>query len=552
MKFRILRRGRALCLFGCLLVATSLARAQYDEADLLPGIDDKWSRYESAHFELYCDDSEREARSILYDLELLRAVFLGERGERERKRIPVTVFAFRSGREFDVYSRHREDSDKRLAGLYVPGPDRAVILLRPMEDRASAREVAFHEYVHHMFRAIEEEPPVWFNEGMAELLAGIRLEHGKLGIGHPVLGRLMALQNETLLPLETLFTVGPDSKHYTSRDHTGLFYAQSWALLHYLRFGKHKLEPDAVRRFLSIAGDRRRLANTNMKSLFEDCFKIDYDRMEKDLARYVRRGSYTYGNVPLPDIPDKSTYVATRQTAPQMRARLAEVALRTTASAAATIALLQEGAKPQADPRIFEVLGAEAWQKQEAERALEYWGRALELGSRNSAVLREIARHEWDRWFRSASGDMRLPNEVTERLRGLLVEAIEAEPTLDEAYEMLVWVEACAESISGENVNAVQRQFSAMKKKDRTLLAIALCRERIGDTAAAAKLVRQIPKLEPDDWTLDGAEAALARLEGVSRDLISLGDSNHERREGVQRMTRNLTRLPSVPVPEDL
>ena len=545
-------RWRDVWRWGTGLALVSLGWAQYDEADLLPGIDDRWSRYESPNFELYCDDSESEARNILHDLELLRAVFLGERGEHERKRIPVTVFAFRSGREFDTYAMRRDGGDKRLAGLYVPGPDRATILLRPMRDRESARQVAFHEYVHHMFRAIEEQPPLWFNEGMAELLAGIKLERGKLSIGHPVVGRAIALRDEKLLPLETLFEVGHGSKHYTSSDHTGLFYAQSWALLHYLRYGKHKLEPEAVKRFLTIVGDRRRLETTNVKSLFEDCFKMNYKRMERDLARYVRRGSYSYGRVPLPDIPDRQTYAKTRLSVAEARTRLAEVAFRTSSSAAALVALLQEGAKPGADARIYEVLGAESRMLGESEKALEYWNQAWELGSRNSAVLRELARQEWDRWFSRASHQLRLPDEVTIRMRELLVAAIRAEPGLDEAYEMLAWVEVCAETPSNSNLNAVQQHFTAMKKRDRTLLALALFRARLNHKDEAIKLLREINRFEPDDWTLDGAEVALAQLEGVSRDLISLADDSSVRRQGIQRVTQSTTRFPSIAVPADL
>ncbi len=526
--------------------------AQLSEAELLPGIDGSWSRYESANFELYSNDSESDARSVLHDMEVLRAVFLGERGERERKRIPVTVFAFGKGRDFDFYSRHREDSEVRLAGLYVGRPDRATILLRPSQDRETARKVAFHEYVHHLFRAVESEPPTWFNEGMAELLAGFKIEGGKLTIGHPQIGRLLSLQNERLIPLETLFRSGYGSQYFKSDNHIGLFYAQSWALLHYLRYGKHKFEPAQVERFLAVAGDEARLARTNMKSLFEDCFKIDYDKMEKQLAKYVRRGRYTYGKVPLPDLPPKESYARQALSVDQIRVRLAALALRTSGSAAGTIALLQAGRGDDADPRIYEALGAVAWQKQEFEAAIEYWEQARRLGTTNSAVLRELAQHEWKRWFTRASMDLRLPEETTQELRALLVAALQAEPEMDAAYEMLAWVEACSDSLSAANVNSVQRHFPRMKKKASTLLALALSYERIGQKAQAVDFLRKLPRFEPDEWTLEGAEEALARFEGVPRTMVSLDNVADAQRLGAQGINKSTTRLPSVPVPGDL
>ncbi len=527
-------------------------RAQYDEADLLPGIDEGWSRYASPNFELFSDGTEKASRGLLHDLELLRAVFLGERGEHERRHIPVSIFAFRSDREFEAYSHHRDDSDNRIAGLYLEGPDRATILLRPMGDKAAAREVAFHEYVHHLFRAIEEEPPLWYNEGLAELMAGIRLEGRNLTLGHPVLGRLLALQHENLLPFESLFSADKGSKFYTQANHTGLFYAQSWAFMHYLRFGKHKLDPEGVKRFLTTAGDERRLAQTNMRSLFEECFKMDYDRMEKDLARYVRRGTYLYGKIPLPELPGPETYERTALDVGQARARLAEVALRTHQSAAATIALLQEAERQPADARIYEALGAVDWQRGEPEQALERWAEARKRGSKNSALLCTLARREWDRWFVRSNGEMWIDQATANHLRELLVATIRAEPTRDEAYEMLAWVESAAPEPRQPNINAAIAQLKKMKHGGRTVLALALCTERTGDKETAIRLIRALPNYAPDDWTLDGAEEALARIEGVPREMISLVDLANAKREGVQRVTANSRRFPSVEIPDDL
>lgn len=544
--------GRLVWLFLVGLIMGLPGARAVSEDDLLPGIDDRWNRYASPNFELYCDQSDKEARAILRDLELLRAVFFGQIGFRETARLDVTIYAFRSQREFEAYTPKGDSVTKTLAGLYVARPDRAVILLRPMEDRLAARRVAFHEYVHHLFKAVGEDPPLWFNEGMAELLAGIKLEGDNLTIGHPVVDRLLSLQHEKLIPLGELFAVGPGSKYYQSKGHTGLFYAQSWALLHYWRFGKSKLDPAAVDRFLRVAGDRKALARTNVQSLFEECFKMDYDHMLRDLGRYVRRGSYQFGSVPLPDIPDPSTYAKAAVSRGQIRERLAELALRVDRSAAGTFVLLTAANQPDPEARIFETLGADAWAHEETEKALEYWDRAVTAGSTNSAVLREVATYEWSKWFAEPEPRLRLPEDAADRLRTLLVAAIQAEPDMETGYEMLSWVEACAEKPSAVNINAVQKQFGSMRNKGKTLLALALCRARLDRKAEAIELIKKIGRFDPDPWTLRLAEQSLAQLEGRSLEEISLVRDRNSVRTGAARMTKNVTALPSVPVPADL
>lgn len=279
---------------------------------------------------------------------------------------------------------------------------------------------------------------------------------------------------------------------------------------------------------------------------------MDYDRMEKDLARYVRRGSYLYGKIPLPEIPGEETYVRTPLTVSQARARLSEVALRTHQSAAATIALLQEAQTQPEDARIYEVLGAVDWQLGNHEQAIERWTEARRRGSTNASILCTLARREWDRWFVRADGALRLPKEAADRLRELLVGAIRAEPTREEAYEMLVWVEAAAPRPREPNISAVINRVRGMKHGARTVLGIALCAERTGDKATAIKLIRALPQYDPDDWTLDGGEVALARIEDVPREMISLIDPADAKREGVRQVTANTRRYPSVEIPADL
>jgi hypothetical protein len=68
----------------------------------------------------------------------------------------------------------------------------------------------------------------------------------------------------------------------------------------------------------------------------------------------------------------------------------------------------------------------------------------------------------------------------------------------------------------------------------------------------AIEMIKQINRFDPDEWTLNAAEEVLAHWEGKSRSEVFLGEADSSVRQGVTRLTENIRRLPSVPVPDDL
>src|SRR4051812_4106507 len=57
----------------------------------LVGVDHKWHRFTSPHFELYSHNADGPSREVLYNLEILRAVFLERMKFEVRLQVPVTV-----------------------------------------------------------------------------------------------------------------------------------------------------------------------------------------------------------------------------------------------------------------------------------------------------------------------------------------------------------------------------------------------------------------------------------------------------------------------------
>jgi len=505
--------GRLVALVFLLGVAASSAHAA-PAKEALAGVDDKWRFYQSPNFELFSRTSDAESRELLHNLELLRAVFAERFKLVERTKLEVTVYSFRTMEDFHAYSPEAYRKSDFFKGFYLARPDRAVIVVAPVEEWATAQRLIFHEYVHHLFRSAGETPPVWFNEGMADLLATIRVEGDELEIGRPHEGRLSTLRNGTLLPLETLFSVDQQSPIYRTGEHTGLFYAESWALLHYWYFGQSDLPRDRIERFLRLARDRKTATPQALRPLFTECFGIDYPEMQRRLERYVETGSYRFVRQPVPKLDDAKSYAMRAVPRDELRLRLAELALRVNRSALGKLTLLDAVQKNPADPRPFEALGTDAMADRDESTARERWEQALDAGSRNAAIYRELGLIESRGWFRQFDYYFQLPPDAATRLRTRLLRSIEDSPNQIAGYEMLAWVEAFAPEPSVGNVKLVLAHFAALTEQRRTLVALAMVCVRSKENGSAKELLDKLDTMEPDPWTAHAAEVVRAKLEG--------------------------------------
>lgn len=496
-----------------LAVACPLPRLGAQAAEF-PGTDDKWRHFRSPSFELYSRNREGESRELLHNLELLRALFLDTFKLTEKRRLEVTIYYFRSANDFRSYVNEVYGTKHGFAGLYVSGVDRAVIMLSPGEDAASARQLIFHEYVHHLFRVSEQVPPSWFNEGMAELFSTVTPKSGKMELGHPVVGRLWQLKQGKLMPLEQLFAVDQSSPILRQGEHTGLFYAESWAMMHYLYFGNSKI-PDAQRNaFLKLALVNRFKDGGDMRKHFRGIFGMDYPEMQERLEGYVSGGSYSWRKIPMPEIPPAAGYATRPVPRREMGLRLAELALRVSRSARAKLALLQAKEQDPRETRALEALGSDALRDENQQGARERWTEAVERGTRNPAIYRELGLMEGRGIFSQFDVHFRVPEEKVRRLRDYLLRAIEYNPEQSDAYEMLAWVEAFAPEPSIKNLNVVQRAYGNLSRQQRTALALAFVRVRLGSKEEALAMLADLQTMAPDPWETYGIEAIRAHVEG--------------------------------------
>ena len=474
------------------------------------GVDDRWKIHRSPHFELFSHWGEQSSRELLQRLELLRTVFFDTNRLAEREPLEVTVFAFSDRREFEAYCTPKM---KRVSGYYLARPDRAVIALAQTENRDWDQRVIFHEYVHHLIKVSGQNPPLWLNEGMAEMFSTIEVKSKSLVFGRPVANAVAHLQQSSPMPLAALFASEQANVFTPSEEHAGLFYSQSWALLHYWYFGDTKVPLERIRGFVQRLMERPdAVPAADLPRAFREATGEDYAATERKLGDYVRYGRYAARTMPLPQIPGPETYSSASLAAKEIRERLAELSLRSLRDPRAKFVLLTALDGPNRI-RALETLGTEEYADGNPAVALARWDEALAAGSTNPAVFHVVGQLDGWRWFAQFDYYFRLPPERAERLRRLLLRSIEVAPQQSDAYELLAWVESAAPEPSIRHVNLVQRKFSTLRNKARTLVALALVRVRMNDLEAARAMLEDVAQFSPEPAAVRSVEFIRKRLD---------------------------------------
>lgn len=315
------------------------------------------------------------------------------------------------------------------------------------------------------------------------------------------------------MPFDELFAVRYDSPVFRDSGHSGIFYAQSWAFLHYCRFGVNRIPPEKMALFLRVAGSPEIQERPgDFRAVSQDLLGLDYAGLQKEVQRYITSGKFRGGRVKRPGIAPSQGYAARPVATEEMNVRLAELALRMAGSAYANL-FIRARLEQAPEARLYELLGAVSFQAGETEVAREQWRRAVELGTTNAAIFRELGRIETNLVFGQFDLDYRMPEKRAAELRHLLHASLECAPEQSMGYEMLAWVEAMAAKPDIASLTRIQERFNTLNDRARTLLALVVVRMRLGQTADALDMLNQMDKLKPNDWVLYCAELTRARLE---------------------------------------
>ena len=244
---------------------------------------DSWLRLTTPNFEMYTTAGEKRARETVLYFEQIRSFFVKAAANKSAPvDFPVRIIAFKSAKQYAPYA-----PNSAAAAFYVPGRSRDYIVMGDIEPEHLPS--AIHEYTHLLVHHIGLKLPVWLNEGLADVYSTLKPKAGQALVGDLIPGRVVVLQQQKWLPFDVLTNVGHDSPIYNEKDRAGIFYAESWALVHMLY-----LSPDYRTHFSAFLSAIHKGGTT--EEACQTAFGKSGAQVYKDLRGYLTRNQL-YGEL---------------------------------------------------------------------------------------------------------------------------------------------------------------------------------------------------------------------------------------------------------------
>jgi len=252
---------------------------------------DSWTKVQTKHFTLVGNASERDIRKIATKLEIFRET-LSVIFPRVKitTPIPTTVVIFKSDDAFRPFKpRYQGKIRDNVGGYFLPGPYMNYIALAAADERIDPYKVIFHEYEHFVLRNNLLHVPLWLDEGLAEFYSSFETTDNdqKVTLGNPLAQHVYYLREHPLLPFKTLLAVDHKSPHYNESSKTGAFYAESWALVHYLMNGNQQKRQPQLIKFIELVN-----SGASAEESFQKAFQANFGTLEEELRGYVNKFTF--------------------------------------------------------------------------------------------------------------------------------------------------------------------------------------------------------------------------------------------------------------------
>jgi Tfp pilus assembly protein PilF len=355
------------CFFALLALCTlpSLATAK-----------DAWVEVRSPNFTVISNAGEKEARKIADQFEQFREVFHATFPKwRVDLGKPLIIFAVKNGDSLKalIPSYWEQKGHMHPQGIYVPGEDRHYVAVQTNVETENPYQIVYHEYTHAIINLNFRGLPVWLNEGLAEFYGNSAILDKYVEVGKASPYHLQELQQEPLIQIDQLFTADEHSPFYNEANHASMFYAESWAIVHYLM-----LDPDARKRQLLNTYLRQLESNGNSLEAAEKAFG-DLKSFSAAMQAYARQSTFYVLKVATTIHGEAKSYASRPLPEAELHAQRALFYAHTQRPKEAASAV-DEALK--ADPNLplaYEAQGFLAYSQQQFPQAHTAFVRAIEL-----------------------------------------------------------------------------------------------------------------------------------------------------------------------------
>ncbi len=275
-----------------LLLAGWLASAAQPPATRASGgaetLSRDWKRLTTPNLTIVGNARESDLRKAGEEIERFRqAVGSLSSSLRLDSPVPTIVVVFRDNNSFTPFKpRSRGKVIDNVAGYFMTLPQVNYIVMAPSNSDEFTYRVTFHEYTHYLVRHNFKRIPLWLNEGLAEFystFAGSDKDARTI-VGRPIDAHVAILSRWTVAPLATFISPTASAELFRDVRGTWRFYAQSWALTHFLLVGNNGARRGQLGQFIA-AVDR----GVSTERAFLDVFGPDLTGLDRELRDYIQQ-----------------------------------------------------------------------------------------------------------------------------------------------------------------------------------------------------------------------------------------------------------------------
>lgn len=475
---------------------------------------DDWIRVQSQNFSLIGNASEKEIRRVATKMEQFREVFkrLFPRLQFVSP-VPTTVIVFKSEKSFTPYKPVNASgkTTKWIAGYFQGGENANYIVLSTEGETQQTYTTIFHEYVHLLVNNSfgRSKIPPWFNEGIAEYYERFLIEEDqKVQLGNINENHLVSLQQTKLIPFETFFNIDYYSLHQQGGHGANIFYAQSWAFVHYLIHANGAARRKQLDVFLNEV-----LNNTAPRDAFQKAFQTDFGMMEKELKRYVEQRSFFGTRVTLTEkLSFDGGMSGSPIPEPEAKATLGDLLLNSNRLAEAETHLTEAIAGDSQSTLAQTSLAMVRMRQERFPEAKQLLEKALASDSKNHLAY---YRYAYLLSRESMGGNQMysgFPDESTAKMREALTRAIQLNPSFPDSYSLLAFISIVRNDQIDEAIGHINQALKLSPGNEDYILHLASLYSRKEEFDKAQAMVEAVYKSTQEQSVRSRAQSILSNI----------------------------------------
>jgi tetratricopeptide (TPR) repeat protein len=467
----------------------------------------RWTLLSTGTLTILGDQSPATLRDVALQIEQFRLVVGGLiRNADHPLSVPTVVFVVGSRKSLAPLVPLYNGKPASVAGYFGEGQDSNYIVMS-LEGFDESAAITYHEYTHLLVKNAVRSLPVWLNEGLAEYYSTYRiLERGKAAAIGRARGEHIMLLRQRYLPIAELIEVDQSSPMYNEGERRSIFYAESWALTHYLMIAKPN-GGAAINLYVTAIAEGRSSIDA-----FQHAFGMSPAEMDKELQSYLRGLAFNEYRFRFSDKLTVAEPGPGRTLTPgEIDAWLGDAQRRVHRVDEGAPRIERAAAAEPENATTQMVLGLLRLSQKRVTDALDAFGRAARLAPRDflTQFVCGISR---------VRADPRASDEQRGQALATLKQATMLNGASSDAYAALAYVEMLSEETLIDARASIERAIALAPGRLDYRLRSADIRLLQGDAEAARSMLTSIAAIKFDSISAAAAKERLAVIEEHDRE----------------------------------